>query len=291
MKLNFDNCEFYSSPFPFLIINDFLDEDSWSSLVDEFPNNADEFQNVMGGRLRLSSEEQEFYEFIESSEAWAAFYKKINSRRFVQGILETFKESIDVYRPVGNFEEYHFDKEFLFNQLSENISRLNRIRRSQVHNVSSKDLALVILHRIKARLLNFQDGRSNSKQEMYLHMDISEAGVGYKREIHHDNDNRIAAFVYYLNDKGSMKGGEFEIHQYSNGRPLAECPPHPDPKDMELSHSFQPTANTMILFLSSPNSYHSVPVVTQAIKPRRFVYGGLTTKEPFAWRGAIRSKK
>ena len=98
--------------------------------------------------------------------------KKINSRRFVQGILETFKESIDVYRPVGNFEEYHFDKEFLFNQLSENISRLNRIRRSQVHNVSSKDLALVILHRIKARLLNFRDGRSNSKKEMYLHMDI-----------------------------------------------------------------------------------------------------------------------
>ena len=142
--------------------------------------------------------------------------------------------------------EYHFDKDFFLTSLKIYLA-LEFADHKYI--MCLRKIELVILLGLK-RLLNFRDGRSISKKEMYLHMDISEAGVGYKREIHHDNDNRIAAFVYYLNDKGSMKGGEFEIHQYSNAT-LAECPPHPDPKDMELSHSFQPKANTMLLFLQA----------------------------------------
>ena len=92
---------------------------------------------------------------------------------------------------------------------------------------------------------------AKEKKEMYLHLDISVADVGYQREIHHDNDNRIAAMVFYLTDQNDMVGGEFGIHEYKIKRPLSECEPHPAAEQMKATKIFQPARNTLIFSLNT----------------------------------------
>ncbi len=288
MKLNLENIELCLDPFPYAVVKNFLDEKDLEALIEQFPKNAKSFQNVMGGRFRLSSEEAEFYRFLGVSTVWDDFYTELNNYHFVLEVIKLFEETIPQYNPAGDFKSYKFDKNFLRRGIDKQSIKIQEIARTQVHAVSSKNLIYFVFSRFVRKLsAAFGFFEAKEKKEMYLHLDISEADVGYQREIHHDNDNRIAAMVFYLTDQNDMVGGEFGMHEYKIKRPLSECEPHPAAEQMKATKIFQPARNTLILFLSTPNSYHSVPQITAASASRKFIYGGITTKEKRAWLNAI----
>ena len=124
-----------------------------------------------------------------------------------------------------------------------------------------------------------------------MHLDISEANVGYQREIHHDSDNRLSGMIFYLTDQDDMKGGQFAIHEYIKDTPLERCVPQPDESEMKLSNLITPQKNTLVLFLSTPNSYHSVPIIKSLKKTRKFVYAGISCKSSNLWGDVIPYKQ
>lgn len=291
MKLNFKNLQYYSDPFPHAIFKDVLSEKDLEKITSEFPSDTSQFQKVMGGRFRLSSDEKRFYEFLENAKGWSELYSALNNEQFANFVTNLFKHDASSYGPTGDFSKFNFDQSWLRTRISSKSEKIASINRSQVHEVRSVDLLKIMLFRIAKRIsLNTNVAPKTNIDELYLHMDISEATVGYSREIHHDNDDRYAAMVFYLSDKGDMVGGEFGIHKYKEGRDIKDCEPHPKVEETELVKLVAPEKNMMVLFLSTPNSYHSVPEVKDTSESRKFFYAGLTVKKAHAWKNVIPSK-
>ena len=88
-----------------------------------------------------------------------------------------------------------------------------------------------------------------------------------------------------------MQGGEFGVHEYIDDVPLERCVPQPDESEMRLSNLITPQNNTLVLFLSTPNSYHSVPTIKSLETSRKFVYAGITCKHPNVWANVVRYKQ
>lgn len=291
MKLNFENVKYYSDPFPHAIFRDVLREKDLEQITSEFPSNTSQFQKVMGGRFRLSSDEKYFYEFLANASGWSELYSAFNNEQFANFVTNLFADDANLYDPAGDFSQFKYDQEWLKKQISVKSEKIASINRSQVHEVRSLDLLKLILFRIAKRFsLKTASNPKTNIDELYLHMDISEATAGYSREIHHDNDNRYAAMVFYLSDKGDMVGGEFGIHKYKDDRDIKDCEPHPNVQETELVKLVAPEKNMMLLFLSTPNSYHSVPEVMSSSESRKFFYAGLTVKKAHAWKNVIPTK-
>ncbi len=290
MLFNYSQMQIFDSPYPYVIIKDFLDEDDLKSLLDEFPKSTSSFQNVMGGRARLASDEAEFYNFIAGNKTWRKFYSTLNSKEFTEKVVDIFSDKIADYNAIYDFKTFSFDDDFLEKQAYTNF--LRNIEKRQLHEVSSKELLKTVVLRFLKKIKNKTAANNSfSNKELYLHIDISEASTGYGREIHHDSDNRLAAMVFYLTDQGKMQGGEFGVHEYIDDVPLERCVPQPDESEMRLSNLITPQKNTLVLFLSTPNSYHSVPIIRSLETSRKFVYAGITCKNPNVWANVVRYKQ
>jgi hypothetical protein len=290
MKFNFSQIKLIDSPYPHVIIENFLEGSDLDSLLSEFPKNTSNFQNVMGGRARLASDEAEFYEFIGGNKVWQNFYSALNNKAFVKNVIDIFSDKISDYNPVYDFEDFAFDCDFLEKRAFSDF--LRNSGKHQIHKVASKDLLKIVFFRVIKKITNLM--RINdfrSRNELYLHLDISEASIGYGREIHHDNDNRLAAMVFYLTDQGDMQGGEFGIHEYIENTPLDRCVPHPNDSEMKLSSLITPQKNTLVLFLSTPNSYHSVPVIKSLKNTRKFIYAGISCKCSNVWENVVPNRQ
>ena len=122
----------------------------------------------------------------------------------------------------------------------------------------------------------------SNQEKLYLHLDISSSHNGYKREIHHDNPNRLVAFVIYFSDAAESEGqgGEFVIHRHRTKKRYAEYERQPDPADTTVHETLTPKRGLGVVFLSTRNSYHSVPILAGATKSRKFIYGGLSVASP-----------
>jgi len=146
-----------------------------------------------------------------------------------------------------------------------------------------------IVTKLSGKVLRIKPNKS--KTNLYVHFDISAAHNGYFREIHHDNDNRVVAMVFYLSDhnKDNRVGGEFSIYKYKSFRNLSLCDAHPKEEEMVEVKKIIPRKNQGIIFLSTPNSYHSVPLIKNAEKWRKFIYIGISVDNPKAWKNSKNS--
>jgi len=115
---------------------------------------------------------------------------------------------------------------------------------------------------------------SGPTTDSFLHIDWSEAGDGYVREIHRDTDPRIWNFIIFFNDK-DWDGGDFIIHSSDS---LKIFPRQIFDKELPIHKTIEAKKNRAIFFLSTPNSYHSVSVQKNTITPRKFIYGAYTMK-------------
>ena len=268
MQLEITTDNYNKNPFPYLECSDFLDEKTYASLKKDFP--SDKFfsrgQVVMGGRKRLSNDNNAFYEFLKKSKSWNDFYNELNSKQFVTKVINTFKADIEQYKPNFNINNFQFDSEYLRN---------NGIDTSLVGKVKRK----LGIGR-KSNL--FKPIDSN---ELFMHFDISSANIGYQREIHHDSNQRIANFlIYFSGSSPEDVGGEFVIHKHKVEKPIDQYEHQPKDEDTEVVAKYKPKENLFLMFLSTKNSYHSVPLISNAKNWRNFIYVGISIKNHKAWK-------
>lgn len=115
---------------------------------------------------------------------------------------------------------------------------------------------------------------SGPTTDSFLHIDWSEAGDGYTREIHRDTDPRIWNFIIFFNDK-DWEGGDFIIHSSDE---LKTFPRQLFNQTLPVHKTIEAKKNRAVFFLSVPNSYHSVSLQKNTKTPRKFIYGAYTMK-------------
>ncbi len=120
------------------------------------------------------------------------------------------------------------------------------------------------------------------KEEMFTHIDWSEAGDGYIREIHADSQKRFMNFLIFFNDK-NWGGGDFVIHS-SDGvkdyhQPRGGAPKLYKDEPVKIHSIIPAKANRAVFFLSSPNSLHSVSKQHETKEFRKFIYGAYSSRD------------
>ena len=285
MNINIEITERFTTPFPYVIIKNPLTKTDLKSLIKDFPQDTSKYQNVMGGRARLASEEPEFFKFIEDSYIWNSFYNTVNSKKFADKLLNIFSNEIGNFKPQFETKNLVFSKDYLKTFSESSHGRASEIKKQQVHNVKTKDLLFLIMKRLlsKIKVPIISKFNLKNKNSCHMHFDLSEAGTGYVREAHHDNEERIVAFVFYLNSPTGMKGGEFAIHETLNYSVKTQKNTNLQPNIVSNIKLINPKENTMIVFLSTPNSFHSVPKIVKTNDSRKFVYGGFSLSHGNAW--------
>lgn len=84
-----------------------------------------------------------------------------------------------------------------------------------------------------------------------------EARDGYKLLPHSDSRNRLISGMLYLDVAGIKSGGELVFYEHPNESGL----PHLMETDAPVRETVVPRDGTLVLWLNSYNSYHSVPVM------------------------------
>ncbi len=72
---SFEKTEKINNPFTHVVIESPLRSADLDKVLNGFPTEQEfsQFENVMGGRRRLSSDDPEFYSFLQKSESWREF--------------------------------------------------------------------------------------------------------------------------------------------------------------------------------------------------------------------------
>lgn len=101
----------------------------------------------------------------------------------------------------------------------------------------------------------------HAPDELWVRMDIHQGREGYARKVHVDHRRRLISLLFYLSDheEHGLKGGELLMHKgrYTRWlhRPAVVKPRH----------------NLMVAFPCTGDSWHSVPEITAAAKPRNYI--------------------
>lgn len=261
------------APYALVALDESLAPATLAALIHEFPSDAqaNDFRNVMGGRRRLASDDLAFYDFLSVRPNWKRLYDHVNSVGFVDSVLELFAEDMrkrgcDLRRPV------EFDPAFMLRKAHRDARRKKLWRR--------------VLRKLGLSWgAGDEPAASDSGDRVYVHFDISSATDGYSREVHRDMDNRIAAFLIYFSDASECggDGGQFGVHRVLGEVGDTPLPAQPSPELVETVELISPKRNLLLMFLSTPDSYHSVPMIQHARASRKFIYVGISADRPLNW--------
>jgi hypothetical protein len=120
-----------------------------------------------------------------------------------------------------------------------------------------------------------------SNEKMFSHIDWSEAGDGYVREVHADSQKRFVNFLIFFNDK-NWKGGDFVIHSSDDvsrfSPPTSGYTKKYDENQAPIHEVIEAKQNRAVFFLSSPNSLHSVSKQHDTKELRKFIYGAYSSR-------------
>jgi hypothetical protein len=262
---NFAEARRLATPFPVWQKDDALPAELYQSLVDEFPDDEafSRGMEVMGGRRRIASDESGFYEFLETSPAWNTLFQAINSQDFVGHILSHISDEAAAYGPRLKLAEARLNRDYF-----EGRARASKYLPRK---------AVSVFQRVTDVF--------SPEDEVFLHFDISSAHDGYTREIHRDTDPRIAVMLIQFSGQTEIQcdGGEFGVHSYIDPPAGGAFARQPEESGMRTDVLLPPKENTALLFLSTPHSYHSVPLMRNAKANRNFIYVGISWRKKFKW--------
>jgi hypothetical protein len=278
-----------SNPFPHAITKNVIDEEVLNCLIKEFPNyeEVQHYENVMGGRRRLSSDSALFYDFLNKNPAWKSLYERINSKNFVDELLDSYKNQLKDSGCV--IDKFTFDSEFSYKKAMAPMDTVkSKVRNKGWYSLLLRVLFKTGINRFLKNLLYVAPLKMTQRYrstKLHIHMDISSASDGYNIQPHHDSESRVAVFLIFFSHREEVggTGGEFCIY---SAKPSSDgsYPMFPSNDDLELHLAVPPTKNLMFSFLSTPNSYHSVPVMENCKGSRKFIYVAITANKTNLWR-------
>lgn len=285
---HFDDIEVNSEPFPHAITKNVITWKEFNSLIEEFPNyeEVSQYEKVMGGRRRLSSDTYLFYDFLNNHPSWKLFYNYVNSKEFVNELLNTYKDQLSISG--CNIDDYEFDENLSYRKALKTSDHI----KSRIRNKGWYSVLLKVLFKLKISLflktiltLPSKFYQLSRPTKLHIHMDISSSTDGYNVETHHDSESRVAVFLIFFSSSEEVggTGGEFCIYKTKKSE-SSSYPMFPSEDDVELYLKVPPTKNLMFSFLSTPNSYHSVPEMKGCKEPRKFIYVAVTANKTNIWR-------
>lgn len=220
-------------------------------MCDAFPDMSDA-PVVMGGRSRIA-EGDALSTRLRNDPCWTDALNFLESERFVAALLGQLQPGAD--RPCA------FDAARPFR-----LVPLDHDRRG-----------------LRGLMRRLQRRWFPRAQRLSVHLDVSSAGVGYEREVHTDNPDRLLAGIVYLDEISGSKGGDLVIHRLKTDVPLQERPRWPTPDALEEALRVAPQRDLGVFWASTTDSYHSVERIQKSSRSRRFIYIGVTSNHPNVW--------
>ena len=229
----------------------------FNDLQAEFPsadvfssNQKQPFADGRASRINMMQQDAAFVQFMDGSDVWRGFYKQVNSREFVEGIISLFDDSIQETGGTLGVDDWEFD------ELGPRMANSFRERLFRKFGVTT------VLDRMRSA---FTQGA------LCVSFDIAWARDGYSTEIHTDNRNKLAAFLIYFNETDG-EGGEFLVHQLKEGLEAPDDIRYPREDEVDVRKRLSPKPNRGAIFLNCNRAYHSVSPLSGSTAPRQFLY-------------------
>ena len=249
--INFEKLKGIKSDYPMFVVDNFLSNKFCKSIKKEIENFGSFDDFVMHGRNRLNKGSKNFKNFIKKSKNSRNLYKKINNKFFFYKLKNIIEENFNKSIWKMDIKKYNFSK-----------SKFGLQKGSQLTNKKSK--------------LN----------TVNLDIDFSLSEKGYYRSAHRDRETRIINFLIYLNSIPKKYGGAlqvFSLKKKIKGN-FKNYPRFPKISKLKKIAEFQPKIGKIIIFLSSPDSYHGASKFKSNGKVKRFfIYGSYSLNKIVKW--------
>lgn len=264
--INFANAKIVKTPFPYLVIDNALNEEDFERITKEIPSK--EFiegvkqqysDNGYGKRYDISSRQSDFYDMIEKSPTWKKLYDYLYSKEFLNEVDKVFGD--EVSRMGGLFQ-----------------TRKLRLVPGRYNAHTYKEPGIFRVRKIGRKL------KEVMKNNVFVEAGLAIGNEGYWREAHVDNRNRIASMLIYFNGREDFDGGDLVLYKSKKERPLESYGKKLADEEAEAFETVEPKKNRVAMFLCSNNSFHGVVPVKEKNAPRKFSYIGITSISSHIWK-------
>ena len=253
--MNISSFEIYYEPWPHIIINNFLDNQQCQGIINEILAQPNFDDKVMVNRNRIFKGSKNFDNILSKSPNMKDVYEHLNS--------------LKTYSTFNNL----FDQSKLTWKLNEKINSF-----SHTYFGRQKDDLL-------ENFVKFLSNNGLLKTSMNLDIDFSVSGEGYARGAHRDRETRVLNFLIYLNEFNDEDGGLFELYDnnFLDFNYQDQYPRFPSFEKVFVSKSISPKTGKMVIFLSTPDSYHAASQFLSKSKKRIFIYGSYSLNKKTSW--------
>ena len=255
LNMNFDKLKINYSPFPYIEISDFISKNYSSKLRNEILSYDGFDDKVMVNRKRINKGSKNFEKIISNSDNINQIYEYLND-------IETFKKLYSLF----------------------DLKKSQWIITENLNNFSKKNFGKQS-NSYYEKIIKFFAEKKILKTKINLDIDFSVSGKGYYRGPHRDRETRILNFLLYLNDFDKEDGGDLKIFKYNKDQysDQVNYPRFPNNELVTETYSAFPKEGKLVVFLSTPNSYHAAGKFLSENKKRIFIYGSYSLNKKVIW--------
>ena len=233
-------------PYPYVIIEDFFENEFYKKIESEFPIKNDflNFPNSKVGRMNYDTSfgDELYSSLINKSKTFKLLHNFIYEEKFMKMFLDLFSKDI----------ENEINNSFL------KIDIKNTPLKAQPYEVNS----IISKHNFKKNSSNF----------LYPRLDIGIGETGYGKKlggggIHIDNPQRIISILFFAGGYKKINGGEHRIWKKINN-------------EMKIEKIIQPKPNLLIASIQNNVSFHDVNPVKEISGTRNAFYIAISCNNP-----------
>ena len=235
-----------TSPYPYIIIEDFFENEFYKKIESEFPIKNDflNFPSNKVGRMDYDTSfgDKLYSNLINKSSTFKLLHDFIYGEKFMKMFLDLFSKDI----------ENEINNSFL------KIDIKNTPLKAQPYEVNS----IISKHNFKKKSDNF----------LYPRLDIGIGGVGYGKNfggggIHIDNPQRIISILFFSGGYSKMNGGEHRIWKKINN-------------EIKIEKVIQPKPNLLLASIQNNVSFHDVNPIKEISGSRNAFYIAISCNNP-----------
>ena len=257
---NLDKEKLKIDPFPHLIEENFLNEDFFDKLINNFPDEIFEKFDNEEKRTNININHPLLKKFTNNNKAWKNFKNLMTDKEFIRTMISILKPSFKKFDLNLKLENYH-------SYLSHNYERTNMTNYELI-----KHSLITRYFKIKNFILKIFNIPS-----LRVDIQLAKSKSGYNLAPHTDQRSKIIVVLFYLNDMKDEKGNDISnlnLFKNKSNNPK-NWVRHPNLEDVEQFDSLKIRKNKFLLMLNSKNSYHGVKEF-KSENFRKFVYLSLS---------------
>ena len=237
----------FETPFPYVVIENFLEKNFYDKLEADFPN-IDEFKENPRSVNRMNYDttfgDNLYSNLIKKSSYYKKFHDYVYSEEFINFFLDKFRNNIQ--------EEFY--KKFL----TENILEYSIMPDPYEINgiIGKKEL------------------KNDYNKFLYPRLDIGVGTKGYGKNnggggIHIDNPQRLISILFYVGGYSKILGGEHRIWKKNS-----------QSNSLEIHEEIKPKKNLLIAGLQNNLAFHDVNPIISVNGSRNAFYLAISSTVP-----------